>query len=269
MRFTIVTPSLNCGDFILENIDSIRKQGLPADQIEHWVIDGGSTDGTLDILKKQPDIQWISEKDKGLSDAVNKGIQRAKGDWVLWLNADDTLADGALKLFLEYAEKYPQIRVFCGDEAILRYDGTVEMISKGWDYNLNELLGMRTGMNQASTFVHREAYAKAGLLDVSIRYAMDYEWLVRAMHQFECIYIPHVLSNYRRRKGSIMDANMAKHFETFLAVRRTYKQPVLSLAEFRIRFYIYTDWLRRVTWFRKCVRKVKKVFGCEPQHPMS
>ena len=155
MLFSIVTPSLNCKDFITDNIASVRKQGFGPDELEHWVIDGGSTDGTLDILARETDVKWISEPDKGLSDAVNKGIERAAGEWILWLNADDYLADNALKTLIEYARKYPDIRVFCGDETVLRYDGTVEQTLQGWDYSLEGLLGTRTSMNQASTFVHR------------------------------------------------------------------------------------------------------------------
>jgi glycosyltransferase involved in cell wall biosynthesis len=267
MLFSIVTPSLNCGSFISNNIASIRKQGFGPDQLEHWVIDGGSTDGTLDILKRETGVKWISEPDKGLSDAVNKGIQRAAGDWIIWLNADDFLADNALATFLKYARSHPDIRIFCGDEGILRYDETVEQTVSGWDYNLKDLLGTETGMNQASTFVHREVYQKVGLLDVSVRYAMDYEWLVRAMHHFRCVPIPQVLTFYRRRPGSIMDAHMAKHFETFLAVRRKYNCPRWSRAEFRIRFYIYTDWLRKIPWSRRFVRRIRGLFGKAPLHP--
>lgn len=268
MLFSVVTPSLNCKDYILNNIASVRKQGFGPDELEHWVIDGGSKDGTLDILKGETDVKWISESDKGLSDAVNKGIQRAKGDWIIWLNADDFLADGALKTFLEYAGRYPDIRIFSGDETLLAYDGSVEQTWPGWDYNLKDLLGTRTGMNQASTFVHREVYAKAGLLDVSIRYAMDYEWLVRAMHHYKCVPIPHVLTYYRRRKGSIMDAHTLKHYYMFLAVRRQYRLSYFAPGELRIRFYIYTDPLRRIQWIRRFVRSAKRLFGQEPAHPM-
>ena len=267
MIFSIITPSLNCGDFISKNFASIRQQGFGPDELEHWVIDGGSTDGTLDILKANPTVKWISEPDKGLSDAVNKGIQRAAGDWIIWLNADDFLADNALKTFVEYTRKNPDVRVFSGDETVLRYDESVEQTLRGWDYNLKDLLGSRTEMNQASTFVHREVYQKVGLLDISIRFAMDYEWLVRAMHHYRCVPIPQVLTFYRRRQGSIMDAHMVKHFDTFLAARRKYNCSRWSRAEFRIRFFIYTDFLRRIPWFRRRVRQIKGLFGNAPLHP--
>jgi len=268
MIFTVVTPSFNCGEYLLGNLDSVRRQGLGPGELEHWVIDGASTDGTVELLRQQPDIRWISEPDRGLSDAVNKGIQRAKGDWIIWLNADDFLAPDALQVFLKQVRNHPQIRIFCGHLTILRYDGTVEESVPAWDYNLKDLLGTRTGINQSSTFIHREAYEKVGLLDVSDRYTMDYEWLVRAMHHYQCVPIPHVLTFYRRRRGSITDANLVRQFENFLAIRRRYGQPRLCRAEFRIRFFLYTDWLRRNRWLRRGVRRIKRIVGREPAHPI-
>src|SRR5690242_3725126 len=123
MNFSVVTPSFNCKEFIEENLQSVRNQALAADQLEHWIIDGGSTDGTIEILKRTQGVKWVSARDKGLSDAVNKGIQMAAGDWILWLNADDLLAKDACKVFLEYVEKYPHIRIFAGDLIFLRSDG--------------------------------------------------------------------------------------------------------------------------------------------------
>ncbi|MGI8965913.1 MAG: glycosyltransferase family 2 protein [Limisphaerales bacterium] len=267
MMFSVITPSFNCGDFILRNINSVRQQGFGPDQLEHWIIDGGSTDGTLDLLKNEKGILSVSEPDQGLSDAVNKGIQKAKGAWIIWLNADDFLAPNACKHFLDYKKKYPEIRIFAGDTTFLRYDGRVENTVEGWDYNWKELLEKRTGMNQASTFVHREVYEKVGGLDVSKRYAMDYEWLVRAMHHYKCVPIPHVLSFYQRRQGSITDVHMVKQFEEFLSLRRKYGRPYFSKAELYIRFYLYTNWLRRIRWLRRGIRRIKRFFGKEPGHP--
>ena len=268
MLFTVVTPSLNCRDYILKNIESVRRQGFGPDQLEHRVVDGGSSDGTLEILKQQKDLSWTSEPDKGLSDAVNKGIKSARGSWIVWLNADDFLEDNALNVFLNYARQNPQIRVFSGGVAILRYDGSLEQIFPGWDYNLKDLLGLRTGINQASTIVHREVYQNVGLLDVSDRYTMDYEWVIRAMHQYQCMPIPHVLTSYQRRKGSITDAHLVKQYVRFLELRRQYGRPRLCRAEFRIRFFIYTQWLRQIHWVRRVVREIKGMFGCKPLHPM-
>jgi glycosyltransferase involved in cell wall biosynthesis len=268
MMFSVVTPSFNCGPFILENFRSVQSQGCGAEQLEHWVIDGGSTDGTVELLKKQPGIQWVSEKDHGLSDAVNKGIQRAQGDWIIWLNADDFLAPDAIRTFKEYLARHPSGRVFAGDCNYIRADGSVEQRVAGWDYNLNDLLGCETGINQPSTFVHREVYAKVGLLDVDSRYIMDYEWVVRAMHAYQCIPIPHVLACSRRRQGSITNVHLLEQFKGFLEQRRKYNRPYLSRAEFKIRFFIWTDFLRQNRWLRARVRAVKRLFGREPLHPI-
>ncbi|MBA4147334.1 MAG: glycosyltransferase [Verrucomicrobia bacterium] len=267
MIFSVITPSFNCQNFILQNLESVRAQGFDSDQLEHLIVDGGSTDGTVELLRAASGIKWSSEPDKGLSDAVNKGILRSKADWIIWLNADDMLSPDACKVFLEYAARYSDVRIFSGDQIILRYDGTVEQTVPGWDYNLDDLLGYRTGINQAATFVHRSVYEKVGLLDVSNKYAMDYEWLVRAMHHYRCVPIPHVLAYYRRRPGSITDANQVKQFQEFLRIRRIYGKSHFSLGELRSRFYIYTDPLRRIRWIRREVRRIKRWLGQNPPHP--
>jgi glycosyltransferase involved in cell wall biosynthesis len=268
MLFTVITPSFNCAEYIRINIESVRAQGFEPEQLEHWIIDGGSTDGTIEVLKGESGIQWLSERDRGLSDAVNKGIQRARGDWIVWVNADDWLAPGALRTFLQSVERNPAARIFCGAQSWMRYDGSLEQIVPAWDYDLKELLGSRTGINQASTFIHRDVFATVGLLDVEDKYTMDYEFLVRAMHHYQCVPIPEVLSFYRRRRGSITDANMLRQFQNFLRLRRRYRQPYLCLAEFRVRFYLYTDWLRRLPWVRRAVRRAKRLVGHEPLHPI-
>jgi len=266
--FTVVTPTLNCGDCLPRNLASVQSQGLPQREIEQWVIDGGSTDGTVELLNRQAGIHYISEKDGGLSDAVNKGIQRASGQWIIWLNADDELAPGALTAFKDALKSFPETYLFCGAQKVFGYDGGLESITEGWSYNLHDLLGMRTSIIQASTFVHRSVYEKVGLLNVNFRYAMDYEWIVRAAHHYRCQPLRVVLTHYHRRRGSIMDAHMAGFYQNFLSVRRQYKQSRLALAEWRIRFYLITEPLRKILWLRRTVRRIKRLAGYEPLHPI-
>ena len=94
-KISVITPSFNSGDTLERAILSVRAQAAQYANYEHWVIDGGSTDGTLDILRKYPEVKWVSEPDKGQSDAMNKGFGKATGDVVVYLNADDELAPGA------------------------------------------------------------------------------------------------------------------------------------------------------------------------------
>lgn len=265
--FTVITPSLNCGAFIQRNIDSVRRQGVPSDRLEHWVIDGGSTDGTLDVLKSTPGIRWISEPDNGLSDAVNKGLMRARGEWIAWLNADDELCPGALSTVLEWATSRPEVDIFCGDQIILAYDGTQEQVVKGRPYTYDDLLAREPGINQASTFLRRRLVERIGGLDVTIRDAMDYEWLVRATRAASCVYIPEVLSVYHRRRGSIMDSHTVEFFRRFRTVRRLHGRKWTERLEWLSLYYIWTDPLRRIRWVRRTVQWVKRVFGCGPLHP--
>ena len=259
MKFSIVTPSLNCGSYIRRNISSIRAQGFSSNQLEHWVIDGGSTDGTIDILGSEPGLHWISESDAGLSDAVNKGIRRAKGEWIIWLNADDELAPSALQTFSEEAERSPGISMFCGGQKVFGYDGELEVVSKGWSYTFEDLLTRRTAINQASTFVHRRVYERVGLLDPTFRFAMDYEWVVRAVQKFECGRVDTVLTHYHRRVGSIMDAGIAGQHREYLRVAKQYRRSPFGVLQMKIRCYLATDFLRRRPWIRQTVRQMKSL----------
>jgi len=121
MRFTIITPSLNYGRYLGECLDSVAKQLEDAQsgkslnfEIEHFVIDGGSTDNSMEVAAKFPHATWIQEADEGMSDAINKGFDRATGDWVMWLNADDRLKPWALAKMMDKLAK-SQADVVYGD----------------------------------------------------------------------------------------------------------------------------------------------------------
>ena len=93
-KISVVTVSFNHAEFIRDTIDSVASQQYP--NLEHIVVDGGSQDGTIEILQEAPHLVWTSEQDRGISDALNKGFARATGDIIVWLNSDDWLAPGAL-----------------------------------------------------------------------------------------------------------------------------------------------------------------------------
>ncbi len=113
MKVSIITPSLNQADFIERSIQSVL--GQQWSPLEHIVVDGGSTDGTLDILEKyNGQLRWVSEPDKGQSDAVNKGIRTATGDVIGWLNSDDIYYPGAVKLAVEFLTAHPELDAVYG-----------------------------------------------------------------------------------------------------------------------------------------------------------
>lgn len=267
-RFTVVTPTLNCGAVLARNLASVAGQDFAPDELEHWVIDGGSRDGTLDLLRFQPFAKFISEPDRGLSDAVNKGILRAAGEWILWVNADDELAPGALAAIRRGIADHPDARMFCGAEEIYSYDGRLEQLLPPCRYEFEALLRREFSINQAATVVHREVYHAAGLLNATYRHAMDYEWTVRAASRFNTILLDHVLARYHRRPGSIMDAGMAQQYRAILRVRRQWCRPYFEPAELALRTYILLDPLRQVRWLRRMVRRAKELAGHAPLHPL-
>tara|TARA_R110002096_G_scaffold91625_9_gene207294 strand:+ start:8003 stop:8821 length:819 start_codon:yes stop_codon:yes gene_type:complete len=257
-KFSIISPTLEGFDYLERHLNSVRSQGLPAHEVEHWIIDGGSKDGSRAYLTAQRDIRFVSEPDRGLSHAVNKGIERATGDWIIWLNVDDQLAPNSLQSFLDHVKEDEASEIVCGAQEVRDYEGNTVEISPPWKYTASQLLKTRTAIIQASTFVHRSVYESVGGMDESYKFAMDYEWMVRASLQFKCRTIPSVLTIYNRRKGSITDVGTAKQHREFLRVRRKYKCSFLETMEWKLRFYLATEPLRKVRWFRRFVQLLKQ-----------
>jgi glycosyltransferase involved in cell wall biosynthesis len=195
---TIVTPSFNQGHFIKETIQSILAQNYP--HLEHLVMDGGSTDSTVEVLKAYPDITWVSEKDRGQTHAVNKGVVRARGEIIGWINSDDTFLPGAFEAVRQTFQSDPQCFVVYGDyhaideNGVILYStesfcGTYEEMVRWWDYTY--------AIHQPTVFVRKKVFEVAGLLDESFHYAMDYEWWLRVSKHFRFHHIPGYIATYR------------------------------------------------------------------------
>lgn len=197
-KISIITPSYNQAPYIEATLRSVLdEQDYP--NLEYWVIDGGSTDGTLDILRRyEGRLRWISEPDGGQADAINKGMRLATGDILAWMNSDDLYAPGALRAAGEYFAAHPETMFLYGDAlAIDEHDAShgirVHVRAADADYLVN------TGdpIVQPASFWRREVWQACGELDVSLRYALDYEYWMRVARRYPLTYLPVVLAKER------------------------------------------------------------------------
>lgn len=177
MKITVVTPSYNQGSYIRRTIESVLSQEIEG--LEYIVMDGGSTDETVSILKEYGDrIIWKSEKDKGQTDAVNKGIRAAHGDIIGWLNSDDIYYPGAIGKVLDVFQRHPEINVVYGNANHIREDDSFieEYYTEDFDY---ERLKDVCFICQPSLFFRKKLVDIYGYLDDKLQYCMDYDYWLR------------------------------------------------------------------------------------------
>jgi glycosyltransferase involved in cell wall biosynthesis len=192
---SIVTPSLNSGKFLERTILSVLAQDYP--HIEYVVMDGGSSDETLQILERfDARLLYVSERDLGQADAVNRGVHRTHGDIVGFLNADDVYEPDAVRAIVQAFADRPDAGVVYGDAWYVSEQGErigpypVEPFKR-------ETLARRCIICQPAAFVRRQAFESAGLLDASLRFAHDYDLWIRMAERSELVKIDRVLASSR------------------------------------------------------------------------
>lgn len=220
--FSIVTPCLNAARTLPATVESVSSQRYPA--VEHIIVDGGSTDGTLDLLERSEGTRWLSEPDRGLSDAINKGIRMATGDIVGVLNADDLYRPGTLQMVADAFAREPSAEWASGRCGIIDAQGR-EIRTAVTAYKNFFLRRYSFGLHLThnfvpapSTFVKRRAYDEVGLYDERFKYSMDYDVWLRLGQRGRPIFIDAELAAFRMAEGSLsmsgFETQFVEHYES-------------------------------------------------------
>jgi len=229
LRISIITPSFNQVRFIERTIESVLSQGYP--NLEYIVVDGGSTDGTLDILKSYEDrLTWISEPDKGQSDAINKGIRMSTGAIVAYLNSDDVYEPGALARVAAFFESNPAVMWLTGrcriiDERDIEKRGAITAYKNFFlsRYSYRALLVLNF-ISQPATFIRRRVIDEVGYFDVTHHRVMDYEYWLRIGARYDPGVLDECLAAFRVYGESKTSSSFNKTFAEELEVGRKYSR---------------------------------------------
>lgn len=232
-KISVVTPSFNQGPFIEATIRSALLQGYP--NLELIIIDGGSTDGTLEVIRKyEPWLAyWVSEPDRGQGQAVNKGIRKATGEILHWLNSDDLLLPGSFQLAARVFHAHPETRILCGQARIIDANGSIcgELRS---EYHTWEELATnpRNSVRQVSTFFDTWLFEELGFINENLHIALDSDWMARATQFNKPLILKEYLTAYRAHPGAKTSNQLIRGYRETDSVRL----PLLPADSYRAKY---------------------------------
>lgn len=201
-NITIITPSYNMADYLPQTIESVLSN-LEEDD-EYYIIDGGSTDESVDVIKQYEDkiTGWISEKDDGYAHALSKGFEKAEGDILCWINAGDLLLPHTFDIVRLFFSENKNTELIFGDDYHINEEGVVLQHSKGKVSDLSKIMmfGGWTPLQDAC-FWRKELYERVNGIDKHLKYAADYDMFLKMSLSGQYEYIPAVLSAFRKHDG--------------------------------------------------------------------
>jgi glycosyltransferase involved in cell wall biosynthesis len=225
---SIVTPSYNQAPYLEQTIQSVLEQDYP--HIEYMVIDGGSTDKSVEIIQKYADrlAYWVSEKDSGQAEAINKGFARANGEILAWLNSDDYYLLNTVSVAVRCLEQNPDVVMVYGDMFAVDGDGQTINILRYKQLSLQDLLCFQI-IGQPSVFFRRSAFEKAGPLETNFHFMLDHHLWIRLAQQGRILHVPQIWSAARYHPQAKNRAQAAEFGrEGFRVLDWAKKQPGLA-----------------------------------------
>lgn len=234
---TIVTPSYQQAAFLPDNLRSIREQSYPS--IEHIVRDGGSTDGTVDILREATGVTWKSERDGGQTDALNKGFAIARGEILGWVNSDDFLYPRAVEMAVE-ALQHSEVGAVYGRCVLVDASGGQIGAYRTEPFSYARLL-VRNIIAQPAVFLRRELYEHFGALDAGLGFAMDYEYWLRCSRMAPFVHVPELFAAYRIHPAGKTSAGAIRHAAEANRLRMRYGRGILPT--WRLRLACARTWI--------------------------
>ncbi len=248
---SVITPVYNGESFIESCIKVVIEQNCS--DIEHLIVDGGSQDQTVEIIKqyseKYPHIRWISERDQGQSDAMNKGIKMAKGEILAFLNVDDYYEPNVLNKIQNFFNTLPEPSLLVGNCNIWDNQGNLKGVNKPSKLHITDLLlgwtFTQPPVNPSAYFYHKSLHDKIGLYDLKEDYAMDIDFLLRAVQAAKVKYVDETWGNFRYLEGtkSFEDTQSGQGEKRYQELLENYRKQL----PFFLQFYVLV--LLRVKYF--------------------
>ena len=265
-EISIITPSYNQVDFIEETIHSVLQQYYP--KLEYIIIDGGSSDDSVVIIKKYEDeiSRWVSEPDGGQSDAINKGVSMATGEWIGWINSDDMLADGALEALSEAIQQNADWRnMFMGRYLEVDREGNTINEKQSDIRTLDELTNIpgrwrrKDGnqIGQQAMFFSKKLYEKAGGLRVENHSSMDYElWGRMFLAGGRIVPVDKILGIFRTYEGQ----KVSDRYKTTQSLVND-AQNLIRAADWSMMKKQKYLWRNRTYWWRYNYHHLRSLLG--------
>jgi glycosyltransferase involved in cell wall biosynthesis len=253
---SIVTPSLDQGRFLEDAIRSVLDQDYA--RIEHVVVDGGSTDGTVELLGRHAHLTWISEPDEGQSEALNKALALSSGEVIGWLNADDRYLPGAVASAVAALERNPDAGMVYGNYVDVDEAGCVLNRNRSPGFSLERLINDGNLVPQPAAFVRRTVLERVGFVDPELHYAMDYDLWIRIGKVARVVHVDEYWAEFRLHPAAKSVARLDAFWREERLVSRRNGGKLLSGLLVR---HVTRSYPRLGTWLLRGRRAVSIVRG--------